>query len=262
MREPQRSQFVALVRRGAAARDIHDSHGAGDYDGDPDVAPSERFLARELERVETHLRNLCAPLARYLHGARAILDVGCGTGGSTVALALAAAGATVVGVDASQMVLEAAALRAEGHGVAGQVEFEHVPAGEPLPFGDDSFQLVTCVSMLEFVGTAQARRTLLAEMLRVLQPGGWLYIATPSPWRLRELHSRRWLGDWRRRPGYPWASSLGGLRRLLPGCELHPMARERFLRGARLRHIAWAAPLVGWALPWQRVLVRKPMPPA
>ncbi len=258
MREPQRTRFVELLRQGAAARDIHDSDGSGAYDADAaDINVADKFLARELGRVDLHLRSLCAPLAPVLRGARSILDVGCGTGGTSVALALAAVGSAVVGVDASQVVLEAAALRAEAHGVQERVEFKHVDAGKPLPFADASFALVTCVSVLEFVGTRDGRRALLAEMLRVLAPGGPLYLATPSPWHLRELHSRRWFGDWRRSAGFPWSSTQAELRRMLPGCEVASLARERLQRHRLLRHVAWAAPVIGWALPWQRLLVRK-----
>ncbi len=259
MREPQHARFVQLVRQGAAARDIHDSDGSGAYDADAHgIAVTERFLARELGRVDLHLRSLCAPLAPILRGARSILDVGCGTGGTSVALALAATDAEVVGVDACRAVLQAAAVRAEGHAVQGRVAFKHVEAGKPLPFADASFALVTCVSVLEFVGSRTGRRALLAEMLRVLTPGGSLYLATPSPWHLRELHSGRWLGDWRRRPGFPWSSSQAELRRMLTGCEVDSLARERLRRHRLLRHVAWAAPMIGWALPWQRLLVRKP----
>ncbi len=259
MREPWRSRFIQLVRDGAASRDIHDSSGCGSYDSEQTGAASERFVERELERVRLHAGSLCAPLVRRIGSAQRILDVGCGTGGTTVALALSELGAQrLVGMDASAPVLEAARARALAHDLdRARVEFVHVPAGASLPFNDASFDLVTCVSVLEFVSTAAGRRMLLAEMLRVLRPGGHLYLATPSPLRLREYHSRRWLGDYRRSAGYPWSSASGALRTMLPGCRVESLAQDRIRAHPRLRRLGWAAPVLATALPWQRLLACK-----
>ncbi len=260
MREPYRSRFVQLVRDGAASRDIHDSDGRGAYDRDAVAAASDRFIARELERVRQHAGGLCVPLVRRLGGARRVLDVGCGTGGTTVALALSALGAAeVVGIDAALRTLDAARVRALGHGLdEPRVRFVHVPAGTRLPFDDARFDLVTCVSVLEFVTTDAGRRALLAEMLRVLRPGGHLYLATPNPLRLREYHSRRWFGDYRRTAGYPWSSGPASLRGMLPGCRVESLAQDRIRTHPRLRRLAWAAPVLAGAMPWQRLLACKP----
>ena len=259
MQEPYRSRFVESVLRGAASRDIHDSAGVGGFDASLSGGVSERFLQRELGRVEMHAHSLCAPLVGRLGKAPRILDAGCGTGGTTVALALSALHAEeVVGIDASADAIEAGRLRALGHGLSSdRVRFEHVPAGQRLPFPDGYFDLVTCVSVLEFISTEPARRAFIAELLRVTRSGGHVYLATPSPLRLREYHSRRLLGDWRRRPGYPWSSSAIGLRRLFEGCEVESMAAERLRGHPRWHRIGWAAPVIGGLLPWQRVLAKK-----
>lgn len=259
MREPYRSEFARLVRAGAAARDIHDSQGAGDYDSFDAPHATARFLQRELERVELHARSVCVPLAQRIGGAARVLDVGCGTGGTTVALAGPELGAvSVVGLNANAAALEAARVRAQAHDLApGRVSFVHVAAGAVLPFATGSFDLVTCVSVLEFVTTPGAREALVGEMVRVLRPGGYLYLATPNPLRPRELHWARWFGNQRRRPGYPWASGRRALRRMLSGCEVSPMLRDRLASHPRLRGLAWASPLLGWVAPWQRLLARK-----
>ncbi|TXH77471.1 MAG: class I SAM-dependent methyltransferase [Lysobacteraceae bacterium] len=260
MREPFRSQFVESVLRGAASRDIHDSDGTGEYDAALSQGVSERFLQRELTRVEMHATSLCAPLVRRLGAATRILDAGCGTGGTTVALALSGlAPDEVVGIDASAEAVEAGRIRSLGYGLMPErARFEHVPAGQRLPFPDGHFDLVTCVSVLEFISTDAARRAFVAELLRVTRSGGHVYLATPNPLRMREYHSRRWLGDWRRKQGYPWSSSTAALKRMFAGCQVESMVRERLRLHPRYGRLAWAAPLAAIASPWQRVLARKP----
>jgi SAM-dependent methyltransferase len=51
-------------------------------------------------------------------------------------------------------------------------------AGSALPFPDDSFDCVTSIEVLEHVPSA-ARRASLAEMCRVLTPGGRLVVRCP-----------------------------------------------------------------------------------
>lgn len=264
MREPWRSRFVALVAEGAAARDIHDSDGRGDYDSEAGTfAGSQRFIQREIERVQVHLRGMCALLRSEVAPGGRVLDVGCGTGGTSVALALSPlAPREVVGIDASASALEAARVRACGHDLASdRLRFVHVPVGEAFPFQDASFDLVTCVSVLEFIGSDAARRAFVAEMLRVTRPGGHTYVATPNPLRLREHHSRRWLGDWLRKPGYPWSSPAHRLHAMFGGCRVRSLARERVGQHRWLRHAAFATFVLGMVLPWQRVLAHKPPPP-
>jgi len=260
MDEPYRSRFIELVRRGAASRDMHDTDGRGSYDSEGGSVVSERFIEREVRRAQQHAGSLCLPLADRLGSASIILDVGCGTGGTTVALALSSlAPRETTGIDVSMAAIRAARVRAQGHGIdPGRVRFMHVAAGHPLPFADGYFDLVTCVSVLEFIGDPSSREALVAEMLRVARPGGYLYIATPSPIRLHDLHSHRWLGDWRRDPGYPWSSTGASLRRMLGDCRVESLAPRRVRLHPRLKRVAWAVPAISWALPWQRLLARKP----
>lgn len=243
LREPHRSRLERLVRAGAASRDVHDVTTEDGFANSRGHA-SNAFVARELGRVEGHLRRLVPLLEHRVGQAPRILDFGCGTGGTSVALALSRLGPErVVGVDAAAPALEAAAVRAAGYGLSPpRVQFVHVAAGEPLSFRHGSFDLVIAVSVVEFITDARQRRDTVRMLRDAVRPGGHLFIATPRP-GLRELHSGRFLGDLRRAPGQPWASPSGELAAWAEGWvrETLPM-RER------------------WFTRWQRLLVQKPAP--
>lgn len=93
-----------------------------------------------------------------------ILDIACGTGTST--LPLAKSGATVVGVDFSPEMIAEAGRRHP------KIEFRHADAMK-LPFGDDEFDAVTISFGLRNVHDPKQA---LAEMYRVLKPGGRLVV--------------------------------------------------------------------------------------
>lgn len=93
-----------------------------------------------------------------------ILDVAAGTGTSSAAIART--GATVVAVDLSPGMIEVGRRRHP------KIEFVEADA-ERLPFGDDEFDAVTVSFGLRNV---QHPHAALAEMYRVLKPGGRLVI--------------------------------------------------------------------------------------
>jgi ubiquinone/menaquinone biosynthesis C-methylase UbiE len=96
-----------------------------------------------------------------------VLDVACGTGGTTIALAKGF-GATVTGMDLGSANLERARRRAEDEGVAHLTEFLTMDA-EALEFADASFDaIVSECALCTFTDQPGA----LAEVFRVLRPGG------------------------------------------------------------------------------------------
>ncbi len=103
-------------------------------------------------------------------GAR-ILDLGCGTGEATFRLAgLYPGAAEVVGVDVGPEILEVARRR-QGGGDP-QVRFE-AGDGFALHYEDGHFDLVVCRHVTQLLPGPER---LLAELVRVLRPGGWLHV--------------------------------------------------------------------------------------
>jgi ubiquinone/menaquinone biosynthesis C-methylase UbiE len=115
------------------------------------------------------------PVVRALRAAEQpkILDVACGTGRFLVQLGRALPRARLYGVDLSPFY----AARAREQLAAAQVADASVLTenAESLPFRDASFDAVTCVFLFHEL-PRDARRRVLAEMRRVLKPGGVLAI--------------------------------------------------------------------------------------
>ncbi len=105
-----------------------------------------------------------------LGGGLAILDVGCGTGEITARLAELYPKATLVGVDLIERHLALARRRCEAFG--SRVTFRPADAFA-LPFADAAFDLVVCRHMLQAVPRPEDA---MAEMVRVLRPGGRLHL--------------------------------------------------------------------------------------
>ncbi len=154
-----------------------------------------------------------------LHGK--VLDVACGTGDMVVELLRTrhAASLQVTGVDLSEEMLAIAKRKAP------QAEYRLADA-EHLPFGDASFDAVTCAfGVRNFVHLEQG----LGEMVRVLKPGGRMAIlelATPDNPFIRffyNIYTRRII---------PWfGSRIAGNREAY---TYLPSSIERFPKGAAM----------------------------
>lgn len=114
-----------------------------------------------------------------------VLDVGTGPG----YLALAASRVVgpegaAVGIDASPEMIARARLLADRSGAAAEYI---VASAASLPFDDGSFDVVLSRLVLHHL-TGEIRATALAEMLRVLRPGGRLLIADIASKAARSGH--------------------------------------------------------------------------
>jgi SAM-dependent methyltransferase len=116
---------------------------------------------RHIGRYGPPLAAALISAARVETGQRA-LDVGCGTGALTAALADLLGGEHVAGVDPSESFVEACASRLP------QVRME-VGVAESLPFGDAAFDVALSQMVLNFMTDARAG---VREMRRVTRPGG------------------------------------------------------------------------------------------
>jgi ubiquinone/menaquinone biosynthesis C-methylase UbiE len=102
-----------------------------------------------------------------------VLDVACGTG--VVAITAARIGARVRGIDLTPELLE----RARENASVAQLEIDFRQGDvETLPFGDGEFDVV--LSQFGHMFTPRPEVT-IAEMLRVLKPGGTIAFATWPP---------------------------------------------------------------------------------
>lgn len=98
-----------------------------------------------------------------------VVDIGCGSGGITVALARDFGAERVIGLDIEAPVCAAARRRAEKAGLAGRVEVRQVEPG-PMPLPDGSADLVFSKDSIVHVPDKEA---LARDIFRVLRPGGW-----------------------------------------------------------------------------------------
>jgi SAM-dependent methyltransferase len=101
------------------------------------------------------------------------LDLGCGTGVITVSLA--ERGFDVVGVDHSPDMLAIAEQKLANRNLEGTHELMTADVRN-LPFAADEFDCVTCQGLLHHL---EDIRPCIAELVRVLKPGGCFYVSEP-----------------------------------------------------------------------------------
>lgn len=108
-----------------------------------------------------------------------ILDLGCSNGMKAVAIQRAYPGAAVTGIDPEADAIRfAQSLSTALHDAGNQrVPDYHVGFGENLPFPSATFDAVVCITVLEHV---QDVDRCIAEVHRVLKPGGVFYIEAPN----------------------------------------------------------------------------------
>jgi len=169
-------------KRNAAGR--HFDAQAVRYDGRYDDTSADGYALRS---------RMVKALAAAGDGPGEALDAGMGPG--RLCAELAERGWTVSGVDASPEMVAVARTRLPA--ARDRLLYAEI---ESLPFPDDTFDLVTATGVLEYSDVPLA----LAEVARVLRPGGRAIVSYPNPQAL--------YGMWKTRLWYPAAR---GAKRLL-----------------------------------------------
>ena len=108
-------------------------------------------------------------LLALVHRGERVLDLGCGDGACSEAIA--AAGAVAIALDVSAVALERARARLPG------LDARLLDPGAPLPLADGEVAGVWSSEVIERVLDVAAW---LGETRRVLRPGGWLALTTPA----------------------------------------------------------------------------------
>ncbi|MGH9084266.1 MAG: methyltransferase domain-containing protein, partial [Acidimicrobiales bacterium] len=184
----------------AAGSSGHAGHYAARTDSESQTSPGVVRAAFDAAREELPLTGL-------------VLDLGCGGGANLQALERD--GIPAVGVDVSLSALEGA-IDAAPRVVADAAR---------LPFRPGAFGSAVCTEVLEHVDVPSA---VLAEVSRVLSPGGRLYVTVPNYANLAGVHKlwadrRSGRHDWN-----PWGAHEGGYEAFMTGRRLWSAARESF----------------------------------
>lgn len=187
-------------------------------------AKIERRIRQVLIAPERLQKDLSGWLRPIVSNADCLLDLGCGPG--MLLAAAAARGQRVIGIDVSLVWLVVARrmIRAAG----GQPVLA-AGLAEHLPLADGSMPRIAVLDMIEH---AASPAPVLAEVNRVLKPGGILALATPNRFSLAaEPHVGVWGVGWlprvvqgkyvELRTGLPYSYT-----RLLSAAELARLFRE------------------------------------
>jgi len=100
-----------------------------------------------------------------------VLDVGCG--GGILSESIARSGATVTGIDLAQNVLSVARNHVEESGL--DVRYEHISVEALAARQPASFDIVTCMEMLEHVPDPTS---VIGACAKLVKPGGSLFFST------------------------------------------------------------------------------------
>ena len=100
-----------------------------------------------------------------------VLDIGCG--GGLLSESLAALGAQVTGIDLSEELIEVARMHASRAGL--KIDYRHISAEQLADEAPASFDVVTCMEVLEHIPDPEA---VVAACARLLKQGGHVFFST------------------------------------------------------------------------------------
>lgn len=152
------------------------------------IAPRYDFLNRLLSfGIDRRWRTKAVRLLKYREGGR-VLDVATGTGDVALEIARSTpASIKITGADFCKEMVELGEVKVAASPYADRIDFRVAPC-EDLPFPDNTFDSITIAFGIRNVVD---RKLGLAEMWRVLRPGGRLIIlefSTPRSQLFRQLY--------------------------------------------------------------------------
>jgi SAM-dependent methyltransferase len=151
--------------------------------------PDGLWVGKYVDYEWQHIRHVLEAQPCNVRG-KFVLELGCNVGATSIVLA--ALGAKVAAIDVDAGRVELAGVNAARYGFAEAIDFAHVPDTTRMPFPAESFDVICCNSVLEYV-PLDVLAPLLKEIDRVLRGGGLLIIyGTSNRLWPREVHSRRW----------------------------------------------------------------------
>jgi len=129
-------------------------------------ASSEFRPLHEINPLRLDYINRIVPLA-----GKTVLDVGCG--GGILSESMAGLGAQVTGIDLGEKPLQVAKLHLLESGK--QVEYRHIAVEALAEEHPASFDVVTCMEMLEHVPDPQS---IVRACAKLVKPGGYIFFST------------------------------------------------------------------------------------
>lgn len=177
-----------------------------------------------------------------------VLDVGCG--GGILTEAMAARGARVTGIDLGEAPLTVAGLHLKESGL--NVDYRRISAEDLARESPGSFDVVTCLEMLEHVPDPHSTIHACAQLVK---PGGHVFFSTinrnPKSWlfaivgaeyvlKLLPRGTHEYLKFIKPSELERWARTAGLRTRELIGMHYNPLARHYWLApGVDVNYFAW-----------------------
>jgi 2-polyprenyl-3-methyl-5-hydroxy-6-metoxy-1,4-benzoquinol methylase len=138
-------------------------------------------------RADIHL-NLFGYLDEAAFAGRRLLDFGCGSGASTIAMGEMLPRTEVVGIELDEKLLALGSARARYRALS-NVSFQASPDGTRLPENVGRFDFAMMSAVYEHL-LPHERQTVLPRVWEALNPGGVLFLnQTPHRWYPIETHS-------------------------------------------------------------------------
>jgi trans-aconitate methyltransferase len=176
-----------------------------------------------------------------------VLDLGCGSGDLTAAIAELVPNGHVVGVDAQPSMLVEARTRARTNQFFVESSLQRLDETLAAPAHDGAYDVVTSRAVMQWVPRADWPGV-FRSMARLVRPGGWVRVECGGAGNVpRVLALLDAASSARGGPTSPWTfPDAGTVLELLEAVGLDPNAEGAFVRTVAQRRPFDATTLTGW----------------